>query len=145
MWVSLPHTIVCDDQLDANQDIYLYNSNLDMENNFKLVVPSPTMIVSKQIKQATKLGEPILLTGVIMGGGPSTWAAEAHLKAGLGVFATTEAARTFNDDLDVVREMGVVIVSEDEAERMPEGVRRLHLGDFNFSTITNAFHSSTLR
>ena len=40
----------------GTQDIFLYNSNLDMENNFKLVVPSPTMIVHRQIKQATTQG-----------------------------------------------------------------------------------------
>jgi uncharacterized protein (DUF1786 family) len=125
----------------GTQDIYLYNSNLDMENNFKLVVPSPTMIVSQQIKQSTKLGEAILLTGVTMGGGPSSWATEAHLRAGLKVFATPEAARTFNDDLEAVREMGIMIVSEDEAERIPEEVKRLRMGDFYFSAITSAFQS----
>ena len=123
----------------GTQDIYLYNSDLDMENNFKLVVPSPTMIVSQQIKQATKLGEAILLTGVTMGGGPSSWATEAHLRAGLKVYATAEAARTFNDDLDAVQDMGIVIVSEDETGRLPETVRQLRLADFNFSAITNAF------
>ena len=58
----------------GTQDIFLYNSELDMENNFKLVVPSPTMMVHRQIKQATSEGVPILLSGVTMGGGPSAWA-----------------------------------------------------------------------
>ncbi|HEX9089850.1 MAG TPA: hypothetical protein VF831_00090, partial [Anaerolineales bacterium] len=75
----------------GTQDIYLYNSSLDMENNFKLVVPSPTMIAHNQIKQATRQGVPILLRGVTMGGGPSAWAAEAHVRAGLKVYATPEA------------------------------------------------------
>jgi uncharacterized protein (DUF1786 family) len=125
----------------GTQDIFLYNSNLDMENNFKLVVPSPTMIVSRQIKQATAQGEPILLTGVTMGGGPSTWAIEAHLRKGLVVYATPEAARTFNDDLTMVKEMGIVMVSEDEARRLPDTVRRLSLGDFKFASISSTFQS----
>ena len=103
----------------GTQDIFLYNSNLDMENNFKLVLPSPTMIVHRQIKQATRDGAPILLTGVTMGGGPSTWAVEAHLRAGLPVYATPDAARTFNDDLEAVKEMGIVLVSEDEVLQPP--------------------------
>ena len=35
----------------------------------------------------------------MMGGGPCQWAAQAHPRAGLPVFATPDAARTFNDDL----------------------------------------------
>jgi uncharacterized protein (DUF1786 family) len=125
----------------GTQDIYLYNSNLDMENNFKLVVPSPTMIINRQIKLATEHGAPILLTGVTMGGGPSTWAAEEHLRAGLPVYATPEAARTFNDDLDAVNEMGVELVGKDEAERLPDSVQRIRLLDFDLPSITRAFQS----
>jgi uncharacterized protein (DUF1786 family) len=125
----------------GTQDIFLYNSNLDMENNFKLVVPSPTMIVHRQIKQATERGEPILLTGVTMGGGPSTWATEAHLRKGLAVFASPEAARTFNDDLDAVKEMGIEVVSEAEAKQLPDTVRRFRLRDFDFASIAGVFQT----
>jgi len=125
----------------GTQDIYLYNSNLDMENNFKLVVPSPTMIIHRQIEQATRHGEPILLTGVTMGGGPSTWATEAHIRAGLTVYATPEAARTFNDDLAAVKEMGIQVVSEDEANLLSATIRRLRLRDFDFVSIARAFQT----
>ncbi len=125
----------------GTQDIFLYNSSLVMENNFKLVVPSPTMIVHRQIKQATQQGLPILLTGVTMGGGPSTWAAEAHLRASLPVYATPDAARTFNDDLTVVKAMGIVLVSEDEAEALPKTVRRFQLRDFDFASIAAVFQT----
>lgn len=125
----------------GTQDIFLYNSSLDMENCFKLVVPSPTMIVHQKIKQATSRGNPILLTGVTMGGGPSAWAAEAHLKHGLAVYATPEAARTFNDDLEAVRGMGVEVISEDEAERLPSTVQRLKLQDFDYPLIASVFRS----
>ena len=125
----------------GTQDIFLYNSSLDMENCFKLVVPSPTMIVHQKIKQATSRGNPILLTGVTMGGGPSAWAAEAHIKHGLAVYATPEAARTFNDDLEAVRGMGVEVISEDEAERLPSTVQRLKLQDFDYPLIASVFRS----
>lgn len=125
----------------GTQDIFLYNSNLDMENNFKMVVPSPTMILHRQIKQATEHGDPILLTGVTMGGGPSTWATEAHIRVGLSVYATPEAARTFNDDLAVVKEMGIEVVSEDEAKMLPDTIRRLRLRDFDYALIASAFHT----
>ena len=55
-----------------------------------------------------------------MGGGPSQWAARDHVVAGGALYATPSAARTFNDDLDYVqREMGVRLVSDDEARALP--------------------------
>jgi len=125
----------------GTQDILLYNSELDMENNFKLVVPSPTMMVHRQINQATSEGVPILLSGVTMGGGPSAWAAEGHLRKGLKVYATPEAARTFNDDLEAVKDMGVVLLGDDEAVRLPGSVRRINFQDFDFPSISRAFGS----
>jgi uncharacterized protein (DUF1786 family) len=129
----------------GTQDIFLYNSSLEMENDFKLVLPSPTMIVYRQIKQATRDGVPILLTGVTMGGGPSAWAVEAHLRARLPVYATPEAARTFNDDLEVIKEMGIILVSDDEVLRPPETWRWLQLCDFDFPAIADVFESFGIR
>ncbi len=129
----------------GTQDIFLFDSTLDMENNFKMVVPSPTMMVHRKIKQATEQRAPILLTGVTMGGGPSAWAAEAHLRAGLKVYATPEAARTFNDDLRAVRDMGVIVVSEDEAKRLPGSVKHMEFGDFDFHAIAQAFLTFDIR
>ncbi|MCK4489804.1 MAG: hypothetical protein KAU23_06060, partial [Anaerolineales bacterium] len=83
----------------GTQDIYLYQSGLDIENGFKLVVPSPTMMVFRRLKQASTRGEPVVLTGVTMGGGPSHWAARDHVQAGNALYATPDAARSFNDDL----------------------------------------------
>ena len=123
----------------GTQDIYLYDSRLDLENGFKLVVPSPTMIVHRRLKEATRRRQAVLLTGVTMGGGPSAWAAEEHVRAGLPVYATPAAARSFNDDLEKVAEMGVRIVSEDEAHKLPPSIQRLELRDFDFPAIERAF------
>ncbi|MEW5873117.1 MAG: DUF1786 domain-containing protein [Chloroflexota bacterium] len=122
----------------GTQDIFLYDSRLDMENGFKLVVPSPTMIVRQQIMEATRRQDAILLSGVTMGGGPNSWAAEAHLRAGLQVFATPDAARTFNDDLEAVSRMGIQLISQDEAAALPVAVRRIGLRDFDFIAIERA-------
>jgi uncharacterized protein (DUF1786 family) len=115
----------------GTQDIYLYDSRLDPENGFKLILPSPTMIVNRRLRDATRRKETVLLSGVTMGGGPAAWAVEAHLKANLTVYATADAARTLNDDLDTVAAMGVQLVSPDEARRLPDSVIRLHLADFD--------------
>ncbi len=123
----------------GTQDIFLYDSNLDIENGFKLILPSPTMMIHRQIKSATKLRTPLLLTGSTMGGGPSAWAAEAHARAGIPIFATPEAAKTFNDELDKVERMGIKIVSDDEAEQLPASIQRLNLHDFDFNAIAQIF------
>lgn len=124
----------------GTQDILVYNTELDPENSYKLVVPSPTMIFHRQVRYATELRKPIVLTGVLMGGGPLTWAVETHIGAGLSVYATPSAARTFNDDLEAVqREMGVTVVSEDEARMLPDDVVHLELTDLDFEMIAAAF------
>jgi uncharacterized protein (DUF1786 family) len=123
----------------GTQDIYLFQQGVSPENGFKLVMPSPTMMVRRQVQRATEMGRTLLLQGVTMGGGPSHWAVEAHVKSGLKVFATPEAARTFNDDLGwVQREMGLEIVTHAEAKKLRD-VERLTLRDFDYEQISAAF------
>jgi uncharacterized protein (DUF1786 family) len=123
----------------GTQDIFLFDSQLDIENGFKLVLPSPTMIVHRRLKEATRRGQAVLLKGVIMGGGPSQWAAEAHIQAGYAVYATPEAARSFNDDLEMVQGMGVKVISEDEANRLPDSVETITMQDFDFPSLAGVF------
>ena len=123
----------------GTQDIYLYDSRLDMENGLKLVLPSPTLLMHRRVKQATVSQTPLLITGYLMGGGPSAWAVEEHARAGLPTFATLEAARTLNDEIEKVEAVGVRIVSDDEAARLPAGVLRLEFRDFDFQRIAAAF------
>ncbi len=131
--------ILCVDVGTGTQDIFLYDARMDIENGFKLVVPSPTMIIHQRIKRATARKQAICLTGVTMGGGPSHWAAEAHLEARLPLYATPDAARSFNDDLTFIAEQGIKVISEEEVNNLPDEVLRLSLKDFDFSSITQAF------
>ena len=124
----------------GTQDIHLYDSRMDVENGFKLVIPSPTMIVHNRIREATRQRQPILLTGVMMGGGPSAWAVEGHLKAGLPVYATPAAARTLNDELEKVEKLGVKLVSEDEAGRLADSVLTVEMRDLDLPAIWSAFN-----
>ena len=125
----------------GTQDILLLDTRLDVENAYKMVLPAPTMIVYRRIQQATRAMRPVLLTGVTMGGGPCAWAAEAHIRAGLPLYATPAAARTFNDDLDAVRDSGIQVISEDEAAGLPDSVQKLELKDFDFTAIHRAMES----
>ncbi len=125
----------------GTQDIFLYDSRLDLENGLKLILPSPTMQVHHRLAQATRAGQAVLLSGVMMGGGPSAWAAENHARAGFPIFATPDAARSFNDDLDAVAQMGIRVIGEDEAGRLPGDVVRLELRDFDFQAIAHVFET----
>ena len=122
----------------GTQDIYLFQSGLAIENGFKLVVPSPIMLVFNRIKEATVKGEDLVLNGLTMGGGPSHWAARDHLKAGYKLYATPDAARTFDDDLNALQESGIEIISDDEEKALPSAIRRITLKDFDLRAISRA-------
>jgi uncharacterized protein (DUF1786 family) len=94
------------------QDILLFDSSRTVANCVKMIMPSPTTIVAKKIRAATKANRAILLTGVNMGGGFSRKALADHLKSGIAAYATVGAAATFDDNIDEVVRLGVTIVSE---------------------------------
>jgi uncharacterized protein (DUF1786 family) len=122
----------------GTQDVLLFDTDVQVENCFKIVAPSPTMQVARRIKAATRRGEAVVLTGVMMGGGPSGWAAEEHIRQGYRLYATPEAARTFNDDLSRVEAMGVRIIGEEEAARLTDATT-ITLRDFDFAALSEAF------
>jgi uncharacterized protein (DUF1786 family) len=96
------------------QDILLFDSSQPIENCFKMVMPSPTTMLAKKIKEATKAKHPIFLTGVNMGGGPSKKALENYLLAGGRAYATVGAATSFDDDVEQIAKLGVSIIPDNK-------------------------------
>jgi uncharacterized protein (DUF1786 family) len=127
----------------GTQDILLFESGKTIENCFKMVMPSPTVIVAERVTRATERGQPILLTGVTMGGGPCHWAARDHALAGFAVTVTPDAARTFDDDLTMVEQMGFEIIDDAEAELRKENPEVVHieLQDFDARAIISALRA----
>ena len=123
----------------GTQDILLFDSDKEVENCYKLVLPSPTVMLAEQIRAATRRGEGVLLTGVLMGGGPCAWAARDHARAGHSLWVSPDAARTFDDDPGRVQAMGATLVSEDEAAGLNGRVTCLRMGDFDYRAIADAF------
>lgn|SRR5574341_18720 len=126
----------------GTQDILLFDTDLHVENCFKLVMPSPTMTIARKVTEATRRGRPILLRGVTMGGGPCHWAVRDHSSAGFPIYALPQAALTFDDNLANVRKMGVEIVSDDEADHLDKRIADLlvlDLHDFDYQAIADAF------
>lgn len=108
----------------GTQDLFLFDPDQVVENCLQMVLPSPTMILARRVREATRKGIPIHLTGHLMGGGPVAWALREHARAGLVVTAQPQAALTLHDDLGHVEEMGVRILEEP-----PHGAMPLRMGD----------------
>lgn len=119
------------------QDIFLLDTAQPVQNSVKMVMPSATEIAARRIRRATMERRPVLLTGVTMGSGPCHEALEAHLKESLTAYATERAARTFDDDLAVVRAMGVIVLSDDEAAAV-RGAERIEMHDLDLVAIRSA-------
>jgi uncharacterized protein (DUF1786 family) len=123
----------------GTQDVLLFDSERELENCFKLVLPSPTVIVAERVRAATAARKRLVLSGATMGGGPSHWATMDHVRAGLEAFATPDAARTFDDDLEAVAEMGIRVVSDDEALGLADaGATHVFLRDLALEQLTRA-------
>jgi uncharacterized protein (DUF1786 family) len=125
----------------GTQDILAWRPGISIQNCPKLIMPSATTILAQSIDRATSRGYHIFLSVTTMGGGPCSAAVRNHLKAGLQVFALPDAARTFNDDLEKVRRMGVQVVDE----RPPvTPLEELPMGDIEIAHIRKAldlFHA----
>ena len=119
----------------GTQDILLWEAGQPMENNVKLVLPSWTTILAQQVREATRAGQPIYLTGNIMGGGPIVSAMKRHLRASHPVYITPRAALTIRDNLDQVRERGYTIV--DEVPDLPD-LRVLRTRDVDLGALADA-------
>ena len=122
----------------GTQDILVFEAGTVIENAVQLVMPSPTALVAERVKQATADRADLFLTGVMMGGGPDHWAVQAHLREGLRVYATPDAARTFDDDLNRVEAMGVRVVDAADAG---DGARRLEMRDFYAAELMDALRA----
>lgn len=129
--------ILAIDMGTGTQDILLFDSTQPVENSIKMVMPSATKIAEGRIRRATAAAAPLLLTGVIQGGGPCNWALEDHLRAGGVAYATPDAAQTIDDDLEQVARMGVRIVSDDET-KLPGSIERVELKDLDLPAIRAA-------
>lgn len=126
--------LLCIDIGAGTQDILLLDTSEPVENAVQLILPAPTQLAAQKMEEATGHGEAVLLTGVNMGGGANTSALKRHLRAGLPAYATPDAARTFDDDLEVVSGWGVKLVSPDEAARLRDA-RRVELRDLDLDAL----------
>ncbi|MGP8024072.1 MAG: DUF1786 domain-containing protein [Methanobacterium sp.] len=118
----------------GTQDIMLYDSDESIENSSKMVLPSPTRIFAERIR---KHKNDLFLSGETMGGGSVNAAIKNHLKKGYKVIMTEDAARTINDNLNLVESLGVQITPNDE--KNPD-ISEMKLKDVDLNAIKEAFN-----
>ncbi len=116
----------------GTQDIMLYDSDKSIENSVKMVLPSPTRIYAERIR---KHRNDLFLSGETMGGGSINKAIKNHLNKGYRVLMTENSARTVRDDLNIVKSLGIEIVSPGEYHEISE----IELKDIDLEAIKEAF------
>ncbi|MCL4473445.1 MAG: DUF1786 domain-containing protein [Actinobacteria bacterium] len=119
-------------------DLLVFDSDLEIENCAKMVVPSRTQMVARRITEATGRGLPVSMSGPVMGGGPCGAALKKHLEAGLLFFADPTAALTFHDDISKVEGWGVTVIDDPEAA-LPAGGIIIKSGDLDPGSLSRAF------
>jgi len=109
----------------GTQDVLVYDPGRPVENSVKMVLPAPTVVVGERIREAAARGEGVFLDGFTMGGGGSVRAVSEHLRRGLPVFATEQAALTIHDNLEKVQALGIQVVP-----RQPPGTTLVRTSDY---------------
>ena len=93
----------------GTQDIMIYDTEKELENSIKLVLPSPHLYISQQIRETEN---DIYFTGEIMGGGKIKKSILEHMEKGYKVVMEPLCARTIRDDIEQVKAIGIEIADE---------------------------------
>lgn len=131
--MTKPFRILAIDIGAGTQDILLYDEDKPIENCFKLVMPSQTVIIAGRIERAASELKDIFLCGNLMGGGKCVGAIKRHLQKGLHVYATPLASRTIRDNPSEVEGLGVKIT-----ESIPPHTTQIELSDVDLCGLSAA-------
>ena len=114
----------------GTQDIMIYDTEKELENSIKLVLPSPHLLISQKIRE---IENDIYFEGEIMGGGKIKNTLLEHMEKGYDVVMEPNCARTIRDDLEQVKSYGIKIAENDNDYR---GYTRITLGDINITQLS---------
>ena len=100
----------------GTQDILLYDSQRELENCSRLILPSPTRILASRLERSAAEAGELFISGHTVGGGPFSRAVKRALAAGTKVCMTPHAAYSIRNNLNDVASLGITI-----AEAPPRG------------------------
>ena len=96
----------------GTQDILLYDSERQLENCIKLVLPSPSPLLAARIDALADVGKDLFVRGRTIGGGSLSRAVKRAHSSGRRVYMTTPAAYIMRNNLEDVIRLGVEIRDE---------------------------------
>ena len=114
----------------GTQDIMIYDTEKELENSIKLVLPSPHLYISQQIRE---IENDIYFTGEIMGGGKIKRSILEHMEKGYNVVMEPTCAKTIRDDLNQVIDLGIEIA--DEGKNYTD-YTEIRMGDINIRKLS---------
>ena len=114
----------------GTQDIMIYNTEKELENSIKLVLPSPHLFISQQIRE---LENDIYFEGEIMGGGKIKKSILEHMEKGYNVVMEPVCAKTIRDDLEQVKSYGIEIADESKDY---SDYTKIKMGDINITKLS---------
>jgi len=101
-----------------------------------MVLPSPSRVFAEKVKEATQLHNDLFVSGDTIGGGALSSALKVHLKQGLRVLMTENAAFTVRNNLDQVRKLGIEIVPVDQEPKSFQG-EKLRIEEVNLKKLAD--------
>ena len=114
----------------GTQDIMIYDTQKELENAIKLVLPSPHLYISQKIRETEN---DIYFDGEIMGGGKIKNTILEHMEKGYNVVMEPTCAKTIRDDLEQVKSYGIEIADE---KKDYESYTKITLGDINITKLS---------
>ena len=127
----------------GTEDILLYDSEKEIENSMKLVIPSPHLTIGQMISECES---DIYFDGVIMGGGKIKDRCLEHMEKGYKVAFEDLAARTIRDNIDQVKSYGFEVVEENayEKDSAYSNYTKISLKDVDVNHLIEIFSSFDL-
>ena len=114
----------------GTQDIMIYDTEKELENSIKLVLPSPHLFISQRIRETEN---DIYFTGEIMGGGKIKNTILKHMEKGYDVVMEPTCAKTIRDDIKQVESFGIKIADADEDY---DSYTKIALGDIDITKLS---------
>ena len=114
----------------GTQDIMIYDTEKELENSIKLVLPSPHLYISQQIRETEN---DIYFTGEIMGGGKIKKSLLEHMEKGYNVVMEPTCAKTIRDNIEQVKSLGIEIADENKDYT---DYTKIKLGDINIKKLS---------
>ncbi|WP_405315683.1 DUF1786 domain-containing protein [Methanobrevibacter sp.] len=114
----------------GTQDIMIYDTEKELENSLKLVLPSPHLYISQQIRE---IENDLYFTGEIMGGGKIKKSLLEHMKKGYKVVMEPTCAKTIRDNIEQVKSLGIEIADENKDYT---DFSKIRLGDINIKKLS---------